>query len=403
MRLKKPELMAPSGDWSSLHSAIESGADSVYFGVKDMNMRYGASNFDLLEIKKVMAFLHENKKRGYLTLNVLVYNNELARVRKILEAAKEAEVDAIILWDMAVFSIARELGLKVHLSTQASVSNIEALRHYASLGVERVVLARECDLPSIKDIIRNLREEKIACSIETFIHGAMCVSISGRCFLSNHSFGKSANRGECLQPCRREYLIKDKESECEYLLGEDYLLSAKDLCSLTFLDKLIEAGIDSFKIEGRIRSSEYVRVVTAVYRQAIDSFFAGTLSESLKARLLKKLKSVFNRDFSSGFYFGTPDDIGGIVEREYEKVYLGEVTKYFKKIGVARIEVKNGRIKTGDQILIAGKRTPANFARVGEMEMEHKAVVSAKKGEAVGIKLPFRAFPNDKVFLWIKD
>jgi len=403
MRPKKPELIAPSGDWSSLHSAIESGTDSVYFGVKDMNMRYGASNFDILEIKKVMALLHQNRRRGYLTLNVLVYNNELARVRKILEAGKEAEVDAIILWDMAVFSIARELGLKIHLSTQASVSNIEALRHYASLGVERVVLARECDLPSIKDIIRNLREEKIACSIETFIHGAMCVSISGRCFLSNNSFGKSANRGECLQPCRREYSIKDKESECEYLLGEDYLLSAKDLCSLMFLDKLIEAGIDSFKIEGRIRSSEYVRVVTAVYRQAIDSFFAGTLSESLKAKLLEKLKSVFNRDFSSGFYFGTPDDIGGIVEREYEKVYLGEVTKYFKKIGVARIEVKNGKIEIGDEILIAGKRTPANFARVGEMEMEHKAVVSAKKGEAVGIKLPFRAFPNDKVFLWIKD
>lgn len=401
--LRKPELIAPSGSWSSLHSAIEAGADSVYFGVKEMNMRYAASNFDILEIKKVMELLRKNGKRGYLTLNVVAYNSELEKIRKILAAAKQAEVDAVILWDMAILSIAKEFGLKVHLSTQASVSNLLALKHYASLGVERAVLARECTLSDIKDIIKKLKEEKIDCAIETFIHGAMCVSLSGRCFLSLESFNKSANRGECLQPCRREYLIRDKDSGCEYTLGENYLLSARDLCAIPFIDKLIEAGIDSFKIEGRMRSPEYVKVVTSVYRQAIDSFFEARLSNELKKELLGRLKCVFNRGFSSGFYFGRPDDTGATPQRDYEKIYLGEVARFFKKIGVAEIMIKNAKLKLGDEILISGKRTPANFTKVTEMEIEHKPVGSAVKGEAVGVKLPFRAYPKDKVFLWRKD
>lgn len=395
-------MIAPSGDWSSLHSAVTAGADSVYFGAKEMNMRYSASNFDTLEMKKVMDYLHKNKRKGYLTLNVIIYENEINKAREILQSAKKAKVDAVILWDMSALSMAKELGLKIHISTQAGISNFNALKFYASAGAERVVLARECALSDIKNIAARVKKEKINCGIETFIHGAMCVSISGRCFLSHQAFSKSANRGECLQPCRREYDIIDKDKECEYILGSDYILSAKDLCALSFIDKLIDAGIDCFKIEGRIRSSEYVKIVTSCYRKAIDAFYQGKFTRALSEKLLKQLEGVYKRGFTKGFYFGRPNDTGATVEKEYEKVYIGEVKKFFKKISVAEIAVKNGALEAGDKILITGKRTPASFTTVGEMEIEHKPVVSVKKDEKAGVKLPFRVYPKDKVFLWRK-
>ena len=319
---KKPELVAPSGDWNSLSSAVEAGADAVYFGIKSLNMRHSASNFDVLEVKKVMDFLKSKGKRGYLTLNVIIYENEIEKVRKVLEVASSSGVDAVILWDMAVLSIAKEVGLKVHLSTQASVSNFTAFKHYASLGVERIVLARECSLEDIRNISRRAREENLNCKIETFVHGAMCVSVSGRCFLSQHTFGKSANRGQCIQPCRREYAITDTEGECQYLLGEDYIMSAKDLCTMEFIDDLLGAGIDAFKIEGRMRPSEYTGIVTASYRKAIDAYFKGELDESLKKELFGALTRVFNRGFTRGFFFGSPDDTGGVTKRGYEKTYM---------------------------------------------------------------------------------
>ena len=275
---KVVELVSPAGDWSSLAGAIEAGCDSVYFGVKGLSMRNLATNFDILEIKKLMSTLHKHGKKGYLALNVIIYNKEINKIKKILKEAKVARVDAIILWDMAVFSIAKELGLKIHLSTQASISNFLALKNYCQQGTKRVVLARENSLSDIKAIASKIKKEKLTCQIETFIHGAMCLSVSGRCFLSEYSFSKSANRGECIQPCRREYIIYDTQGDCQYLAGKDYLLSPKDLCTIDFIDKLIEAGIDAFKIEGRIRSPEYVRVVTSAYRRAIDAYFSGKLT-----------------------------------------------------------------------------------------------------------------------------
>ena len=396
----KPELVAPSGDWSSLHSAVDSGADAVYFGVKGINMRYGATNFDVLEIKKVMDFLHEEGKKGYLALNVFIYNNEVEKIKKILEEAKKSEVDAVILWDMAVLSMAKELGLKVHLSTQASVSNFEALKFYSAQGVERVVLARECSLEDIKKIISQISEKSVPCGIETFIHGAMCVSISGRCFLSHDSFSKSANRGECIQPCRREFTITDQDEECIYTLGEDYILSPKDLCTIKLIDQLILAGINAFKIEGRMRSPEYVKVVTSAYRRAIDAFSDGELDNKLKEELLDELENSFNRGFSDGFYFEKADDLGGKLQHGYEKIYLGEVIKFYKKIGVAEVLITNGSLAEGQQILVTGKKTPANFTKVDQMQIDHKAVDSVAKGTAVGIKVPFDVRPKDKVFLW---
>lgn len=399
----KPELISGAGSWASLQSAIASGADGVYFGIKSINMRNLASNFDILEISKVMNLLHKNKRKGYLALNVIVYDEEISKVKKILFEAKKCSVDAVIAWDMAVISLAKEIGLKIHLSTQASVSNFLALKQYHQLGVKRVVLARENELKAIKKIIQKAKKENINCEVETFIHGAMCVSISGRCFLSEYSFSKSANRGECLQPCRREFLIKDTQGDCDYIIGKDYLLSPKDLCTIDFLDELIAAGISAFKIEGRNRSPEYVGVVTDAYRKAIDAFYENKLNDSLKSKLKKELKSVYNRGFSSGFYWGEPKNaISRKLENTHEKVYTGQVIKFYKKINVAEIKVFNEPIKEGDNILCIGKNTPASFAKVDSIEINHKPIKILEKGHVGGIKLPFEVKRKDKVFIWRK-
>jgi len=347
--------------------------------------------------------LHTNKKKAYLSLNVIVYDKEVSKIKKILKEAKKAKVDGVILWDMAVFSLAKELGLKIHLSTQASVSNLLALKKYSKLGVKRAVLARECGLTDIKNIISSIRKEKINCEVETFIHGAMCVSISGRCFLSQYSFAKSANRGECLQPCRREFLISDTQDDSQYIIGQDYILSPKDLCTIDFIDDLIKAGVNAFKIEGRIRSPEYIKVVTGVYRRAIDAFFANKLDKDLKEILKEELKAVYNRGFSTGFYLSDPSkDICRELEHTHEKVYAGEIIKFYKKINVAEVLVRNEPIKKGDQILCMGKNTPASFAVVDDIQINHEFVPELKKGEKGGVRVPFVLKRKDKVFIWRK-
>ncbi len=304
---------------------------------------------------------------------------------------------------MSVVSEALSLGIKVHLSTQASVSNYQALKKYNELGVKRIVLARENSLLDIKTIIGKIKKEKLDCEIEVFVHGAMCISVSGRCFLSESTFSKSANRGACLQPCRREYRIVDTEGECEYDLGSDYVLSPKDLCTVEFIDKLIELGVDSFKIEGRIRSPEYVGVVTSVYRRAIDAYFSGDLNKQIKTQLLNELKSVYNRGFSSGFYLGAPkDSISRELEHTHEKIYVGEVVKFFKKISVAEVRVHSHSLSQGDEILCFGKNTPASFAKVNDIQINHEFVKKLDKGQIAGIKLPFIVKRKDKVFIWRK-
>lgn len=397
----KPELVSPAGDWPSLIAAVENGADSVYLGVKTLNMRSLASNFDITELPKIIRFLHDNNKKGYLALNAIVLDKELVKAERILRAAKKAGVDAVILWDMAIFSIASKLGMRIHLSTQASVSNKEAVSFFSKLGVKRIVLARECSLEDIKTITDHIAGERLDCEIETFIHGAMCVSISGRCFLSEYSFGKSANRGQCLQPCRREYYISDVEEETFYRLGKDYVLSPRDLCTIDFFDDLVVSGAHAFKIEGRMKSAEYVRVVTSVYRLAIDAALKGGLSASLKRTLKKKLKTVYNRGFSKGFLFGVPlGETSRGVEHTHEKIFVGEVTKFFKKISVARVKILDHSLKIGDTVMFTGKTTPAREAVTTQIEYKHKPRKKAIRGEEVGIKLPFIVRPNDKVFLW---
>jgi len=264
------ELIAPAGNWPMLRAAIDAGADAVYLGTKSLNMRVTAGNFELSELKKAVSECHKKKVKAYLTLNTIVYQTEIESVRKIITGAKKAKVDAIIAWDFAVINEAKKAGLEVHLSTQAGVANFESAKFYSKLGVKRIVFARELSLEQIKSIILGIKKEGLNLETEVFVHGAMCVSISGRCFLSQEIFKKSANRGECLHPCRRPYKVINEDTGNELRLGNNFILSPKDLCVLPFIGGLIDAGIDSFKIEGRNKSPEYAQVVVKCYKEAIS-------------------------------------------------------------------------------------------------------------------------------------
>jgi U32 family peptidase len=393
------ELSAPAGDWCSLRTAVAEGADSVYFGVRSLNMRQGAKNFDVLEIGKIMRFLHENNKKGYLALNSIIYNEDISRSKKILHACKKYDVDAVILWDMALLSMAISLGLDIHLSTQAGVANADSFAFYASLGIKRIVLARECTISDIAKIAKTIKKEHASCQLEAFVHGAMCVSVSGRCFLSHEAFGKSANRGECLQPCRRMFYIEDVEGETSYRIGPNYILSPKDLCTIPFLDRLLDAGISVLKIEGRNRSAEYVKEVTGCYREAITAYHNKSLSAELKGKLVKRLELVYNRGLDSGFYLGKPGALDNKLETRYEKIYVGEVKRFFSRLNVADILIRKGPIYKGSKILITGKNTPADYCIIKEMQQNKKPVNSADKGMRIGVKLSFKVHVKDKVFL----
>ncbi len=391
------ELLAPAGNWPMLQAAIKSGADAVYFGVKQLNMRITAENFELSELKKIVELCHKNKVRAYLTLNSIVYEDELEKVRRILEEAKKAKIDAVICWDHSVILLCKELKIPFHISTQASVSNSKAAEYYKKIGAKRIVLARECSLNQIKEI-----KKKVDIEIETFIHGAMCVSISGRCFMSQFLHGRSANRGDCLQPCRRNYIIKDKETGFELEVGNDYVLSPKDLCCLPFLDKLVDAGIDAFKIEGRARNPEYVETVVSVYKDALRRIEQKKFDRKFIESAVEKLKTVYNRGFSSGFYLGKPinewtDQRGG--KAEEIKLFVGKIKKFYKKINVAEVVLQSFGLKTGDEIRIEGNKTGTFKQKINSMEIDHKKIKSAKKGEVIAIKLEKEARPNDKVFI----
>ncbi len=422
--MNKPELLSPIQDFTSLQAAIQNGADAVYFGIRGYNMRAGAKNFTLKDLKKIVKICHKNKIRCYLALNTIIYENELKQVEKILKAAKKTKIDAIICWDLAVIKLAKKLGLEIHLSTQASASNSIALEQYKKLGIKRVILARECSLEDIKKIkskingIPRRSSSGQAVEIEIFIHGAMCVSLSGRCFLSQFLYNKSANRGECLQPCRRKYLITqtdfaDVQTEKSLELGEDYVLSPKDLCTLPFIEKLIEADVGSFKIEGRNRSPEYVATVTRAYRQAIDFYFNNKSKKNFKTEfaafkkdLMLKLKKVYNRGFSSGFYLGKPikqwtNSYGS--QATQQKIHLGKVLHYYPKIKVAEIKIQaKQKLKLKDKIIIQGPTTGVLQQKIESMEKNHKKIKQAGQNEVIAIKTNKRVRKNDDLNKIIK-
>ena len=385
------ELLSPAGSFTSLVAAITSGADAVYFGLEDFNMRATAKNFSLVDLPKIKKICGK-KVKMYLTLNTIVYDNELEKIEEIIKKAKKY-VDAVICWDLAIVNLCKKYKIPFHISTQASVSNIESAKFYKKLGAERIILARELNLAQIKKISKII-------DVECFIHGAMCVSVSGRCFTSQFLFNKSANRGDCLQPCRREYIIKDEDGN-ELKLENNTVMSAKDLCALPFIEQLKKAGITAFKIEGRNREPEYVDTTTRVYRKALDK----RLSNKEIEELLKELKKVYNKEFSSGFFLGIPtsDDFSKTENSSatHKKDFIGKIYHYFPQVGVAAIKISSGKIKVGDELIILGDRTGVVRHKIERIEINRKPVKEAKKGMEVGIKVP-NARKGDSVYLVIK-
>ena len=388
------ELLAPVGDFKMLVAAVEAGADAVYFGLKEFSMRTNARNFTIGELDKINKICKPKGVKKYLTLNVIVYDREIEKLEKVIKKVK-GKIDAVICWDLAVINLCKKYKIPFHISTQASVSNRESLKFYKRLGAERVVLARELDLKQIKALSKYIE-------IEAFVHGAMCVAVSGRCFMSQHLFGRSANRGECTQVCRRAYTITDSEGR-QLRLGPHTVMSAKDLCALPYIDKLKKAGIKSFKIEGRNRDPRYVDTVVRVYRKALD--LKRPLSERDIEESLKELEKVYNRGFSSGFYFGTPtsDDFAkaehsAATERKH---FVGKILHYYPKIGVGTIKLVSS-VKLGDKINIMGNTTGIRKFVVESMEINGKKVGDAKKGEEVAIKFNERVRKNDEVYVIYK-
>ncbi len=402
--MRKPEIMGPVGDWKTLRTAVEAGADSVYLGLRGVTMRNKTENFDRDELKEAVEYCHTNNVKVYVTVNAIVYEWDVEANKQNLEYFKSIGVDAIICWDTSVIRQAVEIGLDTHLSTQASVSNSVAVNFFKELGVKRVVLARECSLDQIKEIIQRTGVE-----VECFVHGAMCMAISGRCFLSQFTDGKSANRGVCIQNCRREYTVIDDAGN-KLRLGNDYILSAEDLCAIPFIEKLIESGIHCFKIEGRNKGPEYVKAVVSAYRTAVDFYFEHKDQKNfedefskLKEKLMDNLKEVYNRGQSSGFFMGKPindwNNVYGSKSRKV-RIEIGRVEDYLKKAGVAIVKVFSGEINIGDDLMIMGNKTGLVEQKVESMEIDHERIRSAGKGQLVAIKLDKEVREGDSVNLW---
>jgi U32 family peptidase len=381
-QIKKPELMAPAGDWTMLTAAVNNGADAIYFGVDKLNMRSKAANFTIDELSKISDFCKGKKVTSYLTLNSIVKENEVSDLDEIITAVKREGIDRIICWDLAVIQKCKEYEVPFCISTQASISNSQSAKFYESLGAVRIVLARECSLEEIKKIHNSTNIE-----IEVFVHGAMCIAVSGRCFMSHHLFGKSANQGECIQPCRREYEVYDNAINKSMIIGNDYVLSPNDLCTIEFIDQFIESGINSFKIEGRKRSSEYTAKTVSVYRRGIDLYYENKLDQEVKKELLAELATVYNRGFSTGFYFNIPSsedyaDIYGS-KATTRKDYIGKVLNYYKKANAAFIQIETGKIEVSDNILIIGPTSGVVELKVDNIIKDDKSIQEAVKGDRI--------------------
>lgn len=389
--MNKIELMTPAGSFSTLKAAVNAGADAVYLGLREFSMRANARNFELSDLGEVRKICNSSprKVKIYLTLNTIIYDSELAYVEETIKKVK-GKVDAIICWDLAVVSLCKKYRIPFFISTQASVANKEAALFYKNLGAKRIVLARELSLSQVKEISKVI-------DTEVFIHGAMCVSISGRCFTSQFLYGKSANRGECLQPCRRAYLIRDKQEGHELELENDKVMSAKDLCTLPFIEELKESGAVSFKIEGRNRDERYVDTVTRVYRKALDK----KLSKEEIREGLEELKKVYNKGFSSGFYLGLPTSNDFSSEENSsaaeKKHFIAKVIKYLPKIKVALLKVSS-EFSVGDKICVTGSKTGIIYSKIERIEKNNSSIPKAVKGDEVGIKLP-KVSKGDEIYL----
>lgn len=418
MDRKELEIMAPAGNFECLRAALDGGADSVYFGIGRLNMRsHSANNFQPEDLPEIVRICREYGARCYMTLNIVLYGEDLEDARTALSAAKAAGVDAVIASDMAAIMYCREIGMEVHISTQLSISNYEALRFYAQYA-DVIVLARELNLDQVAEIHRQIVGNDLRgpsgnlVRIEMFAHGAFCMAISGKCYLSLHSYGASANRGACFQVCRRAYQVTDLETGNQLEIDNKYIMSPKDLCTIEFMDKFIDAGVKVFKIEGRARSAEYVKRCVQCYRQAADAVCDGSYTPELTARLKESLSQVFNRGFWDGYYLGARLGEWSSVygsQATRKKVYCGKVSNWFDRIGVAEITVESAPLVEGAELMAIGSTTGVVEFRAEDIRVDFKPVSSAGKGERCSVAVcrniingpkDARLRRGDKVYIW---
>jgi U32 family peptidase len=401
------EIMAPIGSYESLMAAIQGGANSVYFGIEKMNMRaHSSNNFTFDDLKKIVEICEENKLKSYLTVNTVIYNNELGLMREIIDAAKQNRITAVIASDLSVINYAREIGVEVHISTQLNVSNIESLKFFSQFA-DVVVLARELSLDQVSEIHNKIQEENITgpkgelVKIEIFVHGALCMAISGKCYLSLHEKNYSANRGACLQTCRKAYTVTEKESGNQLEIDNEYIMSPKDLCTINFLNKILDAGVAVLKIEGRARPAEYVKTVSECYNEAINAYIDGSYGEEKINAWMERLSAVFNRGFWDGYYLGRKL---GEWSHKYgsratkRKIYIGKTTNYFTKIKVGEFLIESHDLKVGDEILITGPTTGIVQTKVEEIRVDLKNTEVAKKGTLCSVPFDTLIRRSDKLY-----
>jgi len=407
MERKDIEIMAPVGSYESLAAAIQSGAGSVYFGVEQLNMRARSSNnFSLDDLREITTRAHERDVKTYLTVNTIIFDNELGKLRRVIDAAKLAGVSAIIASDISAIMYARSVGMEVHMSTQVNITNVEAIRFYSAFA-DVMVLAREMNLGRVCEISRQIREENIRgpkgelVGLEMFVHGALCMAVSGKCYLSLHEMNASANRGNCMQTCRRAYTVTDQETGAELEIDNEYIMSPKDLKTIHFLNKILDAGVTVLKIEGRARGPEYVKTVVQCYREAVGAYFDGQFTPEKIADWDRRLSTVFNRGFWDGYYLGQrlgewSGNYGSMATER--KVYLGRGMNYFPNIGVAEFKMETGNLQVGDKILVTGPTTGVVEAEVNEIRVDLKPVAETKKGEYFSVQIGQKIRRSDKLY-----
>ena len=412
MERKDYEIMAPVGSRESLAAALQAGADSVYFGIGQLNMRsHSANHFNIEDLREIAQTCNEQGVKTYLTVNTLIYDSDLPDMRRIIDAAAEAGISAVIASDVAVMNYCREKGVEVHLSTQLNIGNVEALKFYAQFA-DVVVLARELNMDQVAYIHEQIEQQHITgpggnlVRIEMFRHGALCMAVSGKCYMSLHAANRSANRGECTQICRRSYTVTDDETGNQLDIDNKYIMSLKNLKTVRFIDKMMKSGVRVFKIEGRARGPEYVYTVVSCYKEAIQSVLDGTFTEEKKNEWDERLATVFNRGFWDGYYLGQKmgewNKHYGSVATE-RKVYVGRGVKYFSRLGVAEFTCEASEFSVGDKMLITGPTTGVMYVTVDEIHDDHGAVTTAQKGTRVSIKVTGKIRPSDKLFKIVKD
>lgn len=412
MERKDFEIMAPVGSRESLAAALQAGADSVYFGIGQLNMRsHSANHFNIEDLREIAQTCNEQGVKTYLTVNTLIYDSDLPDMRRIIDAAAEAGISAVIASDVAVMNYCREKGVEMHLSTQLNIGNVEALKFYAQFA-DVVVLARELNMDQVAYIHEQIEQQHITgpsgnlVRIEMFCHGALCMAVSGKCYMSLHAANRSANRGECTQICRRSYTVTDDETGNQLDIDNKYIMSPKDLKTVRFIDKMMKSGVRVFKIEGRARGPEYVYTVVSCYKEAIQSVLDGTFTEEKKNEWDERLATVFNRGFWDGYYLGQKmgewNKHYGSVATE-RKVYVGRGVKYFSRLGVAEFTCEASEFSVGDKMLITGPTTGVMYVTADEIHDDHGAVTTAQKGTRVSIKVTGKIRPSDKLFKIVKD